>query len=277
MIPVPRHTDSDFLKIVLFVRDNYGINLEKKRSLVEARLSFDITKRGYSNFKDYLKDVTSNPIGEECRHMINRLSTNCTSFFREPDALCYTAEKFLPSFLERGGKHLSIWCAACSSGEEPYSLAMTLESTPQSRLSLFTYSILATDINTDLLERASKGVYPLKLLPSIPLDFSEKFAFKKDEAFQLSPLLMSKINWRYSNLLNEENFGSWDLIFCRNAMIYFRQDDREKLSVKFFDALHENGCLIVSVTESLDLGSRLFEHCEPGVYKKHISVKDAKQ
>ena len=263
----PVLTDTDFVRLVNFVRQTAGINLEKKRTLIEARLTFDITRRGFTSFKDYLNTVTSNPDCDECQNMLNRLSTNYTYFFRESAALNFVADKFIPEFLTTDGKFVNIWCTACSSGEEPYSLAMMLEHTAQVRLGLLNYSILATDINTELLEKATVGSYPIKQLETIPESY-RRYVSVQSDSFQIDKGIRAHISWKYNNLMNEVFLNQWNLILCRNVMIYFNSDTRTKLAESLWNALRPSGYLIIGTTENVDIGRKLFAYREPSIYTK---------
>lgn len=266
---VPPLTDAEFARIYDFVLCNFGINLEKKRALVEARLSFYITKRGFRSFGEYLNVVMRDPNGWECRHMLNRLSTNYTYFFRERPALDYAAQVLVPDMGSQGKKRLEIWCAGCASGEEAYSLAMMLQSTTQVKLGLLDYSIYATDIDTDLLDVARAGNYPKEQLEKIPIEYRE-FVQRQGERIQMTDEVMHHIDWGYENLMNITYSSRWDIIFCRNVMIYFKPQTREDLTVALHRALRPGGCMIVGATESVDMRRRLFEHREPTVYRKTV-------
>ena len=264
---LPTLTDADFIKLYTFVRSNFGINLEKKRTLVEARLTFFIFKRGFCSFGEYLKYVTGNPGGEECKAMLNRLSTNYTFFFRESRALNMTGEKILPELAGKNKKKIRIWVAACASGEEAYSLAMVLEHTPLVRLGLIDYSIYGTDINTELLEKARKGIYDAKQLTMIPPEY-RKYVMPQDDKMRICREIRDKIKWRYENLMTTCYREAWEIIFCRNVMFYFKAETREQLVARLYNALRPHGYLILGSTENVDLERRLFEHLEPTVYRK---------
>ncbi len=267
MIKPPSLTDTEFFRLYTFVRQNFGINLEKKRTLVEARLAFYISQHGYHSFGEYLNTVIPAPRGEECQVMINRLSTNYTFFFRESAALQVTAQKILPSLAAAGLKKVQIWCAACASGEEVYSLAMVLEHTLLVGLGMVDYTIYGTDINTDLLTQAQSGSYDNRQLDSIPAEY-QKYVRRRDDHIQISRRLQDKVSWQYENLLETYDAAKWDVIFCRNVMFYFQPDVREKLVGQLYRALRPGGYLVLGSTENVDLKRRLFEHLEPTVYRK---------
>lgn len=266
---LPILTDADFIKLYEFVREYFGINLEKKRTLVEARLTFFISQRGFHSFSEYLHVVTSNPQGDECTAMLNRLSTNYTFFFRESPALYVTAKTLLPEFVDKGVKKLHIWDAACASGEEAYSLAMVLAQTPLVRLGIVDFSIFGTDINTELLAKARRGIYDGQQLAMIPPEY-HKYIRSLGKEVRICRELSNKIKWQYENLMNTTYSSIWDIIFCRNVMFYFKSATREQIVAKLYKSLRPGGYLILGSTENVDLERRLFEHLEPTIYRKPL-------
>lgn len=261
--------DSDFLRLVSFVREKYGINLERKRQLIDARLSFDISKRGFAGFGPYVAKVIADPNGEEGRHMMNKLSTNYTFFFREADYAANLCGPVLAERAKHGRTNLSIWCAACSSGQEAYSIAMILEL--QRRLSgaSFDFQIVGTDINTEMLEAAAKGVYPLEELEHIPLRYRPFVTQRQDHTVEISQTLRRKVTWRYENLMNEMPTGvEYDIVFCRNVMIYFAPQLRREMTRKLYSALLPGGYLFTGATESIDLERKYFRYIAPTFYQK---------
>lgn len=261
--------DRDFLRLVDFMRSTYGINLEHKRQLIDARLSFDIARRGYPNFTVYVERVIADPSGEECRHMVNRLSTNYTFFFREPDyidALCGTV---LPDFLSRGKTHLRIWCAACSSGQEVYSVGMVLEYQKRVYGKPVSYEIVGTDINTEMLGIAISGVYPEEELNQIPTRYRPFICQHTDRTFSVDAEICRQMTWRDENLLDAvPPVGGYDIVFCRNVMIYFTQSLRHDMAKRLSAALCPAGYLFTGATESIDLERKYFRYIAPTFYQK---------
>lgn len=258
-------TDTEFQFIVDFVRDHVGINLEKKRTLIESRLSLYMERRGFNSYASYICHIRQNPNGEECRNMINRLSTNYTFFFREPAYIEYLNHKLLPELCEKQST-LNIWCAGCSGGEECFSVAAVLEQYMQFYGKHIDYHILATDIDTELLASAQVGQYPISELDKIPVQY--RFIQKNGKTFAFSAEIQKKIEWKYENLLECSYISQFDIIFCRNVMIYFKNCLRETLTKRFYDALKPGGCLFISATESIDIKTRLFQHEKQSAYRK---------
>lgn len=260
-------TDTEFQFIVDFVRGRVGINLEKKRALIEARLSFFIERHGFNSYASYISRIRLNPDGEESRDMINRLSTNYTYFFREPHYIDYLHHRLLPELCADGRRGaLKIWCAGCSGGEECYSLAAVLERYVQLTGKRVEYTILATDINSELLASARKGQYPIAELEKMPMQY--RFVYKNVKSFSFFNDIQRRIEWKYENLLECGYNDEFDIIFCRNVMIYFQNELRQTLTKRFYDALKQDGCLFISATESIDINTHMFVHEKPSAYRK---------
>ena len=263
MLPL---TDIEFQTLTHFVSAQYGINLDGKRTLVESRLSFDIERRGFRSYSQYIHSVMKEPEREECQRMINRLSTNYTFFFREPAYLDILKKDLAPKLSEMG-KTAHIWCAGCATGEEPYSMAMTLESYNFFAKEKLSYQILATDINTDVLETAKMGVYSIDKLDAIPTN-CKAFLKRENNSFQISEKIRNNIEWRYENLLNSSHMGAFEIVSCRNVLIYFSHELREKMIMKFYNALKKDGVLFMSATEGVGINSNCFTHMKRSIYKK---------
>lgn len=260
-------TDMEFCRLVDFVKGRYGINLSKKRTLVESRLFFNISQRGYSSYASYLRDVMNDPDGEECQHMINRLSTNYTFFFREPHCFEYLMRRVLPQYDKAGQDTLDLWCAACASGEEAYSLSMALARHIRPSGRQFKYRITASDINTEMLEFGEQGIYPIKALDSIPPEYRH-FVSKDTDTIKMKEQIARPITWKKENLLECDQHGTKDIILCRNAMIYFSKKERGVLVQKLHEALKPGGYLFISATENIDLERKIFVHLEPSIYQR---------
>lgn len=263
-------SDAEFNQLVTFVRDRYGINLEKKRELVISRLSFHISTRGYHSYAEYLREVTANPDGDECQRMIDRLSTNHTYFFRETECLRHFTTKALPELLKQRVDPLRIWCAAASSGQECYTIAMELKAALSLRAPATDFTILATDVNDEVLAVGERGVYAAKELDGIPEAYRRIYTRSAGkDGFEIEPALRRHVAWKRKNLMEPFVFQHrFDAIFCRNVMFYFRPETRDELMPKFSAALKPGGCFYVGVTESIDRHRRYFSYIAPSIYQK---------
>ena len=268
--PLLSLSETEFMQLVAFVRDRYGINLEKKRELVISRLSFHIHSRGYRSYGEYLREVTSNPDGDECQRMIDRLSTNHTYFFREMECLKHFIGKALPQLVREGTNPVRIWCAAASSGQECYTIAMEMKAALSFCSPSTNFTILATDVNSEVLAAGERGVYPEKELANIPERHRRLYTKSAGSGrFEIAESLRRHVVWDHRNLMDPFSFPyGFDAVFCRNVMFYFKPETREALVPKFCAVLKPGGCFYVGVTESVDRHRRYFSYIAPSIYRK---------
>ena len=267
MLPL---SETEFSQLVAFVRGRYGINLEKKRELVISRLSFHISSRGFRSYGEYLREVTSNPDGDECQRMIDRLSTNHTYFFREMECLKHFIGTALPQRLSESADPVRICCAAASSGQECYTIAMELRAALSIASPPTDFTILATDVNREVIAAGERGVYPDKELANIP-DRLRRLCTKNvgNGSFEVTEALRSHVVWKRMNLMDPFFFPySFDAVFCRNVMFYFNPETRETLVPKFSAVLKPGGCFYVGLTESIDRHRHYFSYIAPSIYRK---------
>lgn len=267
---MPKLTEREFVRLVKFVREKFGINLEKKRELIEARLSYDINTRGFHSYTQYLDCVTGDPLGKECQNMIDRLSTNYTFFFRESTCLQHLKKVVVPELLQRGEKTIRIWSAAASSGQECYTIAMVMEDALALQAEGVTYSILGTDINGQMLEMAQRGVYPVAESKNIPQTYQRRYCRTVDaEHFEITEKLRNHIRWKRQNLMESFCIAQpFHVVFCRNVMFYFAPETRALLIGSLGDAVRPGGYLYIGTTESLAAQSKLFRYVAPSIYRK---------
>lgn len=247
--------DFDFLRHV--VMENAGIVLgPSKRQLVQGRLARRVRELGLRSFGEYCEHVR-NAGPEELVNLINAITTNVTSFFRENHHFEHLAKRALPEAMERNAvsRRIRIWSAGCSSGEEPYSIAMTvLEAMPPSQR--WDVKILATDIDSEMVRTASSGVYPEDRMSGVPLDRQRRWFQRGSGAnagmVKAKSELQGLLTFRPLNLLHEWPLqGPFDVIFCRNVMIYFDQPTRDRLLARFARLLADGGYLCIGHSESI--------------------------
>jgi chemotaxis protein methyltransferase CheR len=258
-------SDSEFYKFKELIFRESGIKLnEMKKALVQARLSKRIRKLGLGDYSDYYTYLIDN-YDREKTEFINAITTNKTEFFRENQHFVYLREVFLPYLEKRGLDSNRIWSAGCSTGEEPYSLAITVYEYYKNR-EMPDVKILATDIDTDVLERAERGVYKKELLENIDDKIVRRYFLKgKGESvhlFQVKENLKNIIYFRKLNLQNDvyPMQKRFHIIFCRNVIIYFERESQKKLFLKFYRYLEDYGKLFIGHSEnitSLDSGFHL--------------------
>lgn len=271
-----RLTDSEFVEIVEYMRQNYGINLEKKRVLIECRLTKDLEKYGLDSFAKYLELVHKDATGRIAGEMVNRLTTNYTYFMREPSHFKYLYENILPEFCkERKMKLLRAWCAGCSTGEECYSIAMTLMDFKERAAGDCTMNITATDISEEVLAKAEAGIYPLKEMENIPPLWWDKYCIRSEQKkFEIKDSIKNHIRFVRQNLMEPGNgTGKYDLIFCRNVMIYFDRQSKSKLLRILEKRLAPGGYLLIGHAELLTREETNLQQVFPAVYRKKTDVE----
>jgi chemotaxis protein methyltransferase CheR len=248
--------DSDFRQIVKLVMDTAGIVLsEKKRAFILGRLGRRLRILGLSDFAEYCRLLES-PDGDTERHnLINAITTNHTSFFRESHHFDYLAKTILPELAEARGSRpgrLRIWSAGCSTGEEPYTIAMTLRGY-QPPLADWDVKVLATDLDTNVVAHAAAGVYDAERLEAIPASYRKRYVTERpDGQVFMNDELRSLIMFAPLNLLESWPMtGPFDIIFCRNVVIYFDKPTQRRLFDRYANMLKPDGWLFVGHSESL--------------------------
>lgn len=251
---------------------------ESKKELVKARLSKRLIKTGIRSFGEYYKYVIKNDKnGEELVQLIDSISTNKTDFFREVKHFDYLNSKLLPELIlekqKKRNKTIRVWCAASSSGEEPYSLVITLLNhfNPDDGWNL---KFLATDISTKVLQKAINGIYPAGTLRGVSKSILSKHFSKKivndTDCFEAKDHMKKLITYRRFNLMTPKFPFKYpfDFIFCRNVMIYFDSETQQQLVSKFYDCLPKGGHLFIGHSETFANRTHLFKYVQPAVYKK---------
>lgn len=263
-------SDEDFHKLVRFMQTNYGIDLSKKRQLISSRLSNSLRERGYSDFRSFLDHLFRTKAPSDLELVLNKLTTNYTYFMREPDHFTYFRDKILPELSDKRqrDKVLSIWSAGCSSGEEPYTLSIYLKEFFGMKSSAWDTRVLATDISQQALSKALKGVYNCPA--DMPKEWLSRYFVKTDTAglYSVAPAIRDNVIFRTFNLMDPIRFRlKFDVIFCRNVMIYFDQPTRDALVERFRQAMNPRGYLFISHSESLGQNPN-FQLVAPAVYRK---------
>ncbi len=267
-------SDDVFYTVRDIIYHQAGIHLtERKRALVTARLSKRLRFLGFSDYGKYLDYVISDQSGTELAELIDAIATNVTSFFREREHFCLM-DSFYRAWYDEGQRRFRLWSAACSTGEEPYSMAITLQES--GRLQGADVKILATDISSKVMRIAKEGVYSAGKLETVSQPvlnaYFRKTGTKKDvEEYQVQQVLKDMILYRRLNLAAPpfKLKGPLDMIFCRNVMIYFERRTRCRLVEEFGRLLRPGGYLFVGHAESLTgLGVKSLKPFGVSVYKK---------
>lgn len=266
-----RIKDNEFRELTKFLKINYGINLIQKKNLVEGRLGNVLLEKGFNSFREYLDYVYSDYTKNELTMLINKLTTNHTFFMREPRHFEYLKNNVLPYLhFAVKDKDLRIWSAGCSSGEEAYTLAMILEEYFAEEKSLWDKKILATDISVDALKKAADGIYCAEALEKISERWKLQFFKKFDNGnYKVTDELKKEVIFRVFNLMDEFPFRrKFHVIFCRNVMIYFDKETKERLIKKFYDMTERGGYLFVGLSESINREEVSYSYIMPSVYRK---------
>ncbi|SMC19451.1 chemotaxis protein methyltransferase CheR [Desulfacinum hydrothermale DSM 13146] len=267
-----------FQQFSALVYEECGINLhDGKKSLLEARLAKRLRATGLPSPKAYYDYILSEEGRDEYIRFFDAVSTNLTYFFREPKHFEFLVGKALPEMVQRneqrGTSRIRIWSAGCSTGEEPYTIAMSvLENLDHPNR--WDFRILATDISTRVLQTAQRGVYDKSKLQNVPTALRQRyFTVRKENSgektYEVSPALKRVIAFRRLNLKDPYPFqGPFDVIFCRNVMIYFDKKTQEMLINKMCQYLVPGGYFFVGHSESLTGLDHPMRYIQPAVYQK---------
>ncbi|RIW33149.1 protein-glutamate O-methyltransferase CheR [Bacillus salacetis] len=235
----------DYGQFTKDIHKKTGINLFLyKEAQMKRRLTSLYEKKGYSNFRDFYTAI------EKDRQLLNefldRMTINVTEFYRNEKRWAVLNEKIIPRLLNQN-KNLKIWSAACSTGEEPYTIAMILSN----YLPLSEISIKATDIDDNAIAKAKLGVYPERSLNEVPEAIKKKYFSQDGNFYAVSPEIKNRVTFKKQNLLADHYDPNHDLIVCRNVMIYFTEQAKEEIYHKFSEALRPGGVLFVGSTEQI--------------------------
>lgn len=260
-------------EIISMVKSLSGIHLhDGKKELIKARLGKRLRSLNISSFDDYINFVRDDSSGGELTLMLDAISTNLTNFFRESDHFDFLTSHIFPKIAQSGSHRLRVWSAGCSTGEEPYSIAIMMEE-HLPNIKSWDARILATDLSTKVLKIASKGEYLPKRLETMPPDWRKKY-FDLDkssdkEIYIAKKFLRKRVAFGHLNLMGKWPMkGPLDVIFCRNVMIYFDKATRAKLIRRYWDLLGHGGFLFIGHSESLTGIQHKFRYLQPTVYTK---------
>jgi chemotaxis protein methyltransferase CheR len=270
-------SDREFRQFQQLIYREAGIHLsEAKKALMTGRLTRRLRALGHATFSAYFEQVAADEA--ERTSMLDCISTNETSFFREPKQFQFLDEVVLPRWRALGDsgaipKRMRVWSAACSTGEEPYSLAMML-GTHLPASEGWSIEILASDLSTRALAAAREGVWPIQRGDNIPAGLKKEWMLRgtgpQEGQMRAQPRLKSMIDFRRINLSHSDYGirGPFDLIFCRNVLIYFSKESKAHVIENLMKHLTPDGLLFFGHAESLAGTSHALEHAGPTVYKK---------
>ena len=258
----------EFNWICRFLNERTGIQLKDgKQAMVMGRLEKRLRRHNFTSYGQYFRSLSQPGNELELRLAVDLLTTNETYFFREPQHFEFLCSEILPR--HPLSKPLRVWSAACSSGEEPYTLGLLLTEYFASNR----WEITGTDISSRVLEKAREGLYPLAAAQNIPRGLLKKHCFKgidKYDGFLLiDPAIRKRIQFEHANLIGEiPDIGLFDIIFLRNVMIYFENETKQRVLDRLQKFLHPGGYFFISHTESLNGFKTPFKMIKPSIYQK---------
>jgi chemotaxis protein methyltransferase CheR len=267
-------SDKDFAVIREFVKEHTGISLsDAKKNMVYGRLSRQLRRLDLNSFAEYMS-LVKQPGSEELVDFVNAMTTNLTSFFREQHHFDYLTKTIIPQLLEANAhtKRIRIWSAGCSTGEEPYSLAMTIASAVPD-LESWDIKILATDLDTNVLAHAERGVYDVERIETIPDTYRRRWFMKgrgeNSGSVRVSQKIREMVTFRKLNLMLDWPMkGPFDTIFCRNVVIYFDKETQRTLFDRYANLMIPRGHIFLGHSESLFKVSTRFDLVGNTIYQK---------
>ncbi len=265
MSTAPQLSAASFKAIRELIRSVAGIAMtQEKEELVKARLASRLRELKISAYEEYLERIKTDRV--ELSNMVDVLTTNKTSFFREPQHFDYLVQTVLPVWRSER-KPRQIWSAGCSSGEEPYTLSMLLQAhLPQSDV-----RILATDLSLRVLTKAKAARYAAAVVQDVPKDLRGKYLRRVTDGdkqeFEVTPEVTARVSFARLNLMGEWPMkGPFDLILCRNVMIYFNDETRTTLAHRYAELLSPSGVLMIGHAESLAALKQPLRLIKPAIY-----------
>lgn len=235
----------DYESFIQNVKKKTGIDLSLYKEVqMKRRLTSLYEKKGFNSFSDYFKAVDRD--NSTLNELLDRITINVSEFYRNGSRWEVLEKKIIPNLLKTN-KNIKVWSAACSTGEEPYTIAMVLSKfIPLSQVSVF-----ATDIDENVIARAKLGIYPERSLAEVPEDMKKKFFTQDGTSYKISDEIKKNVSFKKHNLLSEPFGQNYDLIVCRNVLIYFTEEAKNTLYMKFSSALRPGGIFFVGSTEQI--------------------------
>lgn len=266
-------TETEFLRICHFIKSRYGIDMIRKKEIVQGRLDNYIRTNGFTDYSGYMNAVESDITGRMEKELVNILTTNHTFFMRESEHLDYLRQVVLPQLKvqEARKKDLCIWCGASSTGQEPYMLAMLLKDYFGLEHSQWDTKVLATDISTEVLRHASAGIYDKEQIEPLPDTWKRRFLKAMDggERYEIAKEIKDEVLFRQFNLMDPFPFKrKMHIVFLRNVMIYFDKPTKQELIRKVYEVMEPGGYLFIGRTETIDRSDVPFQLIQPSIFRK---------
>lgn len=267
-------TEQEFQRLVKFMYDNFGINLAAKKVLIQGRLGNMLIERGFKSYNEYIDTVLADKTGAEVNTILNKLTTNHTFFMREPEHYTFLNDVILPHMVKTCEKNhvIRIWSAACSSGEECYTTAMLIDQYFKGEKGKWDTRILATDISQNVISKAKLGIYQEDGMKGLSNDWKARYFNKlSDGTYEICQSIKDEVVFKTFNLMDpmpdKYKKNPFDLIFCRNVMIYFDQPTKAALVERFYDVVKPGGYFYIGHAESIARQETRFEYIKPAIYR----------
>lgn len=238
-------SDKDYSVFIDRVLQKYGIDLALyKEAQMKRRLTSLRDKRGFKDFQAYFDEIVKD--ANLKNEFLDRITINVSEFYRNPSRWQYLDQTIIPKILENN-KRPRFWSAACSTGEEPYTLALIMSK----HMNLDQIEILATDIDDNVMNKAKQGIYAERVVKDVPKELLHKYFTAQNGEYRIQQQLINRVTYKKHNLLADPYNGPYDLIICRNVMIYFTDEAKEQIYLKFSQALRPGGYFFVGSTEQI--------------------------
>jgi chemotaxis protein methyltransferase CheR len=267
--------NESFARLSRYVTQEYGIKLPpSKRSMLESRLNRKVKKLGLTSYKEFIDFIFSDEGKKsELFNVIDLITTNKTDFFREAAHFHFLTNEFLPAYTTRLGRNnLKIWSAGCSTGEEPYTIVMTMEEYKRKYPDI-TYNVLASDLSTRVIQAAFQGIYDLERIDPVPLELKRNYFLRSKtdpNVVRVKPVYRKKLQFKRINFMDSSYDllkRDYDIIFCRNVLIYFDKPTQERVIHKFCSHLKPGGLLFLGHSESIIGMNVPLKQVRPTVYR----------
>ncbi len=268
----------NFNRLADFIQNSAGIRLPlAKKSMVEGRLHRRLKALGLASGDEYCALLFGGGLEGEASHLIDVITTNKTDFFREPEHFRLLVARVLPDLLEQPvrigiGRPLKVWSAACSTGAEPYTLAMVLDDFARGRRG-FRFEIVGTDICTGALDKARMAVYPAEMIDPVPPDWRKRYVLRtrdpSDASVRMAPFVREMVRFGQLNLMEESYpLDVMDVIFVRNILIYFDRETQRRVLIRICDRLRAGGYLFVGHSETVAGNGLPLESVAAALYRR---------
>lgn len=269
--------DPDFELLKRIIIGNTGFNCEHyKEAHLRRRINVRIRATNSESYVAYLKLLKRDP--REYELLVDTLTVNVSEFFRNPETFKIIENEIIPSIVKYRSESLirsiRVWSAGCATGEETYSLAILMHRTLRTDFDKYRIRIIGTDIDTQSLKKARTGIYSKNSIKNLDLSTKERYFLKQKDAYQVIDELKNIIQFKRHDLISDSIIDHFDLIVCRNVMIYFKKDIQEQLQLNFYQALEKGGYFVIGKSETLlETASSLFKpyNTRERLYKKEIS------